>query len=124
MAQRLAKDLADRGLVIVSGLARGIDVVCPKENKKIFEEMEKRAAIISRFPLGRFPGAEFPDSEPDHSGNVAGSGRCRRRPIFGIADHGADGKGVWPGGFTYPGKRDAAIRVPVRISSSSREQSW
>jgi len=25
MAEKLAKDLADRGLVIVSGLARGID---------------------------------------------------------------------------------------------------
>jgi DNA processing protein len=85
MAQRLAKDLADRGLVIVSGLARGIDacahggalssangatvgvlgcgidVVYPKENKKIFEEMEKRGAMISEFPLGTFPGAQnFP----------------------------------------------------------------
>jgi DNA processing protein len=85
MAERLAKDLADRGLVIVSGLARGIDasahrgalssvngatigvlgcgidVVYPKENKKIFAEMERRGAIISEFPMGTFPAPQnFP----------------------------------------------------------------
>jgi DNA processing protein len=85
MAEKLAKDLADRGLVIVSGLARGIDscahkaalssssgatigvlgcgidVVYPKENKKIFAEMEKRGAIISEFAMGTFPGPQnFP----------------------------------------------------------------
>jgi DNA processing protein len=85
MAEKLAKDLADRGLVIVSGLARGvdssahkgalssasgatigvlgcgIDVIYPKENKKIFAEMEKRGAIISEFAMGTFPGPQnFP----------------------------------------------------------------
>ena len=85
MAQRLAKDLADRGLVIVSGAARGIDasahrgalssvgaatigvlgcgidVVYPKENKKIFEEIEQRGALISEFPMGTFPAPQnFP----------------------------------------------------------------
>jgi DNA processing protein len=85
MAEKLAKDLAERGLVIVSGLARGIDssahkgalssptgatigvlgcgidVIYPKENKKIFAEMEKRGAIISEFAMGTFPGPQnFP----------------------------------------------------------------
>lgn len=85
MAERLAKDLADRGLVITSGLARGIDasahkgalaspvgatigvlgcgidVIYPKENKKIFEQIEQRGAIISEFPLGTFPAPQnFP----------------------------------------------------------------
>jgi DNA processing protein len=85
MAEKLARDLADRGLVIVSGLARGIDscahkgalssltgatigvlgcgidVIYPKENKKIFGEMEKRGAIISEFAMGTFPGPQnFP----------------------------------------------------------------
>lgn len=85
MAERLGRDLAARGLVIASGLARGIDasvhrgalssaagatigvlgsgvdVVYPKENKKIFDEMEKRGAIISEFPLGTFPAPQnFP----------------------------------------------------------------
>jgi DNA processing protein len=85
MAEKLARDLADRGLVIVSGLARGIDscghkgppssligatigvlgcgsdVIDPKENKKIFAEMEKRGAIISEFAMGTSPGPQnFP----------------------------------------------------------------
>ena len=85
MAERLSRDLADRGLVITSGLARGIDscahrgalssptgatigvlgcgidVVYPKENKKILAEMEKRGAIISEFPMGTFPAPQnFP----------------------------------------------------------------
>ncbi|MGH9714532.1 MAG: DNA-processing protein DprA [Candidatus Acidiferrales bacterium] len=85
MAERLGRDLAERGLVITSGLARGIDscahkgalssptgatigvlgcgidVVYPKENKKIFAEMEQRGAIISEFPMGTFPAPQnFP----------------------------------------------------------------
>jgi len=85
MAERLARDLADRGLVIVSGLARGIDAsahkgalgsptgltigvlgcgineVYPKENKKIFAEIQQRGAIISEFPLSTFPAPQnFP----------------------------------------------------------------
>jgi DNA processing protein len=85
MAERLSKDLADRGIVIASGLARGIDasahkgalsspvgatvgvlgcgidVVYPKENKKIFGQIEQRGAIISEFPMGTFPAPQnFP----------------------------------------------------------------
>jgi DNA processing protein len=85
MAERLGKDLAARGLVAASGLARGIDasahrgalaatcgatvavlgcgvdVVYPKENKKIFEEIRQRGAIVSEFPMGTFPAPQnFP----------------------------------------------------------------
>jgi len=36
-------------------------VIYPKENKKIFAEMEKRGAIISEFAMGTFPGPQnFP----------------------------------------------------------------
>ena len=77
MAERLAYDLAQRGLVIGSGLARGIDasahrgalaatgatigvlgcgidVIYPKENRKLFEQMAQKGAIISEFPMGTF----------------------------------------------------------------------
>lgn len=78
IAEKLARDLAERGLVIASGLARGIDasahkgalntktgvtvgvlgcgidVVYPKENKKLFEQIEQRGAIITEFPMGTF----------------------------------------------------------------------
>ncbi len=84
MAQRLGRDLAARGLVIVSGRARGIDAighqgamdangrgigilgtgidVCyPKENKKLYEKVLERGAIVSEFPLRTHPAPEnFP----------------------------------------------------------------
>src|ERR1700731_844743 len=84
MAERLARELAKRGLVIVSGLARGVDAlahqgtmavggraigvigtgidVCyPKENKKLYEKVLERGAILSEFPLGTHPAPEnFP----------------------------------------------------------------
>src|ERR1700733_4072593 len=97
MAEKLARDLADRGLVIVSGLARGIDscahkgalssltgatigvlgcgidVIYPKENKKIFAEIEKRGAIISEFAMGMFPGPQnFPIRNRIISGMAVG----------------------------------------------------
>lgn len=95
MAERLTRDLADRGLVISSGLARGIDasahkgalssatgatigvlgcgidVVYPKENKKLFAEMEQRGAIISEFPIGTFPA---PQNFPIRNRIIAGMG--------------------------------------------------
>jgi DNA processing protein len=85
MALRLGKDLAVRGLVIVSGMARGIDAighqgamdangraigvlgtgidVCyPKENKKLYEKVLERGAIISELPLRTHPAPEnFPE---------------------------------------------------------------
>jgi DNA processing protein len=78
MAERLACDLAARGLVIFSGLARGVDaaghrgaiaakgktvavfgtgvdVVYPKENTRLVDQMlGLGGAIISEFPLGSF----------------------------------------------------------------------
>lgn len=84
VAHRLAADLAGRQLVIVSGLARGIDsashrgaleaggktvavlgsgvnVIYPRENKKLAERCIESGAVISEFPLGTPPTPEnFP----------------------------------------------------------------
>jgi DNA processing protein len=85
VAQRLARDLAERQLVIVSGLARGIDaaahrgaleagggktvavlgsgidVLYPRENAKLAERIATAGAIVSEFPLGTAPTPEnFP----------------------------------------------------------------
>lgn len=84
MADRLGRDLASRGIAIVSALARGvgaiahqgatavggraigvlgtgIDVCYPKENKKLYEKVLERGAIISEFPIGSHPAPEnFP----------------------------------------------------------------
>jgi DNA processing protein len=78
MAERLSNDLATRGLVIVSGMARGvdtaahrgalngkgktvavwgtgIDVAYPRENKRIAESIiTGGGALVSEFPVGTF----------------------------------------------------------------------
>ena len=78
MAERLSCDLAARGLVIFSGLARGVDtaghrgalagkgktvavlgtgvdVIYPKENTRLTEQIiAQGGALISEFPLGTF----------------------------------------------------------------------
>ena len=85
MAEMLARDLAARGMLIVSGMARGIDsaahkgalaarrptlaiwgtgadVIYPKENKKLAEDiLATGGAIVSELPLGTFPAPQnFP----------------------------------------------------------------
>jgi DNA processing protein len=78
MAERLASDLAAQGLVIISGMARGVDtashrgaisakgktiavfgtgvdVIYPKENSRLAEQLlALGGALISEFPLGTF----------------------------------------------------------------------
>ncbi len=94
MAERLARELAERSLVIVSGLARGIDssahkgacvaargvtmavlgngidIIYPKENKKLYALVEQRGAIITEFPLGFYPA---PENFPVRNRIVAGA---------------------------------------------------
>jgi DNA processing protein len=78
MAERLASDLAAQGLVIISGMARGVDtashrgaiaakgktvavfgtgvdVIYPKENSRLSEQiLALGGGLISEFPLGTF----------------------------------------------------------------------
>jgi DNA processing protein len=85
MAERLACDLAARGLIIISGMARGvdtaahrgalnahgrtvavwgtgIDVPYPKENQKLADRiLATGGTIVSEFPMGTFPAPQnFP----------------------------------------------------------------
>jgi DNA processing protein len=85
VAELLARDLAARRLLVVSGMARGIDscahkgalaarmptvavwgtgidVVYPKENKKLAEDiLASGGAIVSEVPMGTFPAPQnFP----------------------------------------------------------------
>jgi DNA processing protein len=79
MAERLSQDLVNCGLVIISGMARGIDsiahrgavqargrtiavfgtgvdVIYPRENRKLSEQiLELGGALVSEFPLGTAP---------------------------------------------------------------------
>ena len=85
MAERLSRDLAAHGLIILSGMARGVDtaahkgaleakrptiavwgtgvdVVYPKENKSLAEQIVLGGGtIVSELPLGTFPAPQnFP----------------------------------------------------------------
>jgi DNA processing protein len=85
MAEKLAHDLALRGLMVMSGMARGVDtaahrgaigakrptiavwgtgvdVIYPKENKPLAEQIVAGGgAIVSELPLGTFPAPQnFP----------------------------------------------------------------
>ena len=84
VAHRLASDLAQRQLVIASGLARGVDsaahrgalevngktvavlgcgvdVTYPRENKRLADQIVETGALVSEFPLGTSPQPEnFP----------------------------------------------------------------
>jgi DNA processing protein len=84
IATRLARELAEQGITIVSGLAQGvdaaahraalqvagstvgvlgcgIDLVYPAENRRLYQEMAEKGGIISEFPIGTPPDApNFP----------------------------------------------------------------
>jgi DNA processing protein len=85
MAEMLARDLASRKLTILSGMARGvdtaahkgalaaggatvavwgtgIDVIYPKENKRLAEDiLSAGGTIVSEYPIGTFPAPQnFP----------------------------------------------------------------
>lgn len=97
MAEMLSRDLALRGLTILSGMARGVDtaahkgalaakrptvavwgtgvdVIYPKENKSLAEQMVAGGgAILSELPLGTFPAPQnFPKRNRILSGMSVG----------------------------------------------------
>ncbi len=79
MAEAIGRGLAEAGVVVVSGLARGcdtaahrgalkaagrktvavlgtgIDVVYPKENRRLYDEIAERGLILSEFPMSTPP---------------------------------------------------------------------
>jgi DNA processing protein len=78
VAEMLARNLAERGVTVVSGLARGIDsaahrgaieghgltvavmgtgldTVYPKENRKLADQIREHGALLTEFPLGTPP---------------------------------------------------------------------
>ena len=78
IAEKLSRELAERGVTIISGLARGIDsaahrgalegkgltvavmgtgldAVYPKDNRKLAETISAHGALVTEFPLGTPP---------------------------------------------------------------------
>jgi DNA processing protein len=97
MAELLSRDLAGRGLAILSGMARGVDtaahqgaldaggrtaavwgtgldVVYPKENKKLAERIvASGGTIVTEYPMGTFPAPQnFPIRNRTLSGMSVG----------------------------------------------------
>lgn len=83
VAERIAQDLASRGIVVVSGLARGVDSIAhwgairggktvavlgsgleniyPRDNRKLFEKITEIGAVVTEFPRNTPPlGFHFP----------------------------------------------------------------
>jgi DNA processing protein len=92
VAERLSTDLAQAGLTIVSGMARGIDtaahrgalqsagdtiavlgcgvdIVYPAENKKLAAQIADRGLIVSEFPMGA---SAFPQNFPIRNRIISG----------------------------------------------------
>jgi DNA processing protein len=78
IAEKLSRELAERGVTVISGLARGIDsaahrgalegkgltiavmgtgldAVYPKENRKLAEQISAHGALVTEFPLATPP---------------------------------------------------------------------
>ena len=94
LAQRLAADLGEAGLIVVSGMARGIDtaahegalargtcavvaggidIVYPPENAGLYERLKNEGAIVSEMPFGEQPQARhFPRRNRIISGMARG----------------------------------------------------
>jgi DNA processing protein len=84
VTQKLSRELASLGLNIVSGMARGvdsqahqgalsvegtttailgngIDVVYPRENKRLYDLIQETGCLVSEFPIGSYPAPQnFP----------------------------------------------------------------
>lgn len=92
VATRLSKDLAEAGLTIASGMARGIDTaahravleaggdtvavfgcgvdeVYPAENRRLAEALAEKGLLISEFPMGAPP---FPQNFPVRNRIISG----------------------------------------------------
>jgi DNA processing protein len=91
-AERISADLAKAGLTIVSGMARGIDtaahrstlaedgdtvavlgcgadVLYPADNRRLYEEIQKKGLIVSEFPMGT---PAYPQNFPVRNRIVSG----------------------------------------------------
>jgi DNA processing protein len=146
MTDRLAGELAARGIVIVSGLARGIDAIAhqgavavegraigvlgtgidvcyPKENKKLYENVLLRGAILSEVPPGTHPAPEnFPVRKSHCSRHASRRHHRGRRAVFRLADYGPAGHGIWPRSVRRAGECHASRQLRAELAHQAGRQ--
>ena len=124
-AGMLARDLGRSGIVIASGLARGIDTaahqaalptgtiaalaggidsIYPPENAQLHEAIGTTGLLLTEAPPGFAPqGPGFPTPQPHHFWPVVGCRDRRGGTEIRLTDHGADGVGAGPRGLRRAG---------------------
>lgn len=153
VAGEIAGELAENGLTIVSGMARGVDsaahqgalkqkgktvavlgcgvdVVYPKENKKLMEEIIYNGAIVSEFPPGTSP---QPGNFPQRNRIISGLSKgvliieaAERSGSLITADFALEqGRDVFavPGQVTEPANRGAhrLIKQGAKLVENARD---
>jgi DNA processing protein len=96
IAERLARDASDSGLVVVSGLARGVDaaahrgalkgatptiavlgcgadIVYPREHDQLAADIRERGAVVTEYPPGTLP---YPSNFPLRNRIISGLSRA------------------------------------------------
>jgi DNA processing protein len=130
VAEKMAADLASRGIVIVSGMALGIDSIAhwgalnegrtvavlgsgfedvyPKANRRLFDRIAESGAVVSEFPLDTPP---FASNFPRRNRIISGLARA-----VVVVEAAAESGSLITAGFALEQNREV-MAVPGNVTS-------